>query len=110
MSVEYSDSDLRKNKNLTNIPVVAMRDTVVFPNTMYPILAGRPRSIKALNKAYNSDGYLLLCAQRQMNTEEPEWEEYELALPDPFHLFLFSDGLLEVLGAASLDQMRNLLN
>ncbi|GGY81775.1 PP2C family protein-serine/threonine phosphatase [Marinobacter zhanjiangensis] len=36
--------------------------------------------------------------------EEPEWEEYELSLPAPFHLFLFSDGLLEVLDAANLDK------
>ena len=79
MPVEYSDTDLERNKQLSNIPVVAMRDAIVFPNTLYPILAGRPRSIKALNKAYNSDGYLLLCAQRQVDTEEPEWKDlYEV--------------------------------
>lgn len=36
--------------------------------------------------------------------EEPEWEVYEIPLPKPFHLFLFSDGLLEVLEAENLDK------
>ncbi len=36
--------------------------------------------------------------------EDPEWEEFELALPEPFHLFLFSDGILEVLDAENLDK------
>lgn len=36
--------------------------------------------------------------------EEPEWEEYEMSLPEPFHLFLFSDGILEVLEAENLDK------
>lgn len=36
--------------------------------------------------------------------EEPEWDEYEIPLPGPFHLFLFSDGILEVLDAENLDK------
>lgn len=36
--------------------------------------------------------------------EEPEWEQFEIPLPEPFHLFLFSDGLLEVLDAENLDK------
>lgn len=34
----------------------------------------------------------------------PEWETYRVALPEGFHLVLFSDGILEVINAASLDQ------
>lgn len=36
--------------------------------------------------------------------EDPEWDLYELPLTSPFHLFLFSDGILEVLGAKNLDE------
>lgn len=36
--------------------------------------------------------------------KDPEWEEYEVPLPGPFHLFLFSDGILEVLDASNLDK------
>lgn len=36
--------------------------------------------------------------------EDPEWEVYEMPLPGPFHLFLFSDGILEVLEAENLDK------
>ncbi|MFL1485273.1 PP2C family protein-serine/threonine phosphatase [Marinobacter sp. LN3S78] len=41
--------------------------------------------------------------------DEPEWEEYEIPLPGPFHLFLFSDGILEVLKAENLDKKEQLL-
>lgn len=41
--------------------------------------------------------------------EAPEWEEFEVSLPGPFHLFLFSDGILEVLDAANLDKKEQLL-
>ncbi len=41
--------------------------------------------------------------------EQPEWEVYEVALPAPFHLFLFSDGILEVLKAKKLDEKESLL-
>lgn len=36
--------------------------------------------------------------------EEPSWEVYELPLTGPFHLFLFSDGILEILEAKNLDE------
>ncbi len=36
--------------------------------------------------------------------EDPEWEQYEIPLPGPFHLFLLSDGILEVLEADNLDK------
>ncbi len=34
--------------------------------------------------------------------DDPEWDEYQLDLPGPFHLLLFSDGILEVLDAGNL--------
>ena len=36
--------------------------------------------------------------------EDPEWEIYEVPLTAPFHLFLFSDGILEVIKAKNLDE------
>lgn len=79
MLEEFSESEIIDKSKLDNLPVVAMRDTIVFPNTLYPILAGRNRSIQAINQAYQTDGLLLLCAQQQAETEEPEWDElYEI--------------------------------
>ncbi|NMT63671.1 PP2C family protein-serine/threonine phosphatase [Marinobacter orientalis] len=41
--------------------------------------------------------------------EEPEWEVYEVPLEQPFHLILFSDGILEVIKAKSLDEKEKTL-
>ncbi len=41
--------------------------------------------------------------------EEPEWEVYEVKLDKPFHLTLFSDGILEVIAAKSLDEKEETL-
>lgn len=41
--------------------------------------------------------------------EEPQWEILQLSLPDPFSLVLFSDGILEVIDAKSLDEKERIL-
>lgn len=41
--------------------------------------------------------------------DEPDWEVYSVALPEDFHLILFSDGILEVINAQSLEQKENRL-
>lgn len=41
--------------------------------------------------------------------EKPEWETYQVALPEPFSLVLFSDGILEVIDAKGLDEKENRL-
>ena len=41
--------------------------------------------------------------------EEPQWEVYEVALDRPFRLLLFSDGILEVINAKSLDEKEKTL-
>jgi len=62
-----------------SLPVVAMRDTVVYPNTMFPILVGRSQSINAVEAAAEKGNYILLCAQRNAEVEEPERDElYEI--------------------------------
>ena len=41
--------------------------------------------------------------------EKPEWEVYRIKLDKPFHLILFSDGILEVLAQKSLDEKEKTL-
>ena len=53
------------------IPVVPLRDTVIFPNTMFPILVGRPATTAAVNAAVNGDKYVLLLAQSNPEQENP---------------------------------------
>ncbi len=54
------------------VPVIPLRDTVIFPNTMFPILVGRVSTIAAINAAVEKDKYVLLCAQMEPDDDHPE--------------------------------------
>jgi ATP-dependent Lon protease len=54
------------------MPIIPLRDTVVYPYTMYPILIGRPNSIDAIEAAMEADKFLLLVAQKDFKVEDPE--------------------------------------
>ncbi|TNE69541.1 endopeptidase La [bacterium] len=58
-----------------SMPIIPLRDTVVYPYTMYPILIGRAGSIEAIEAAMASDKYLLLVAQKDFKVEEPKEED-----------------------------------
>jgi len=59
----------------TVIPVLPMRDTVIYPYIIQPLSVGRPLSRKALDAAMASDRYLLLLAQRDPTVEDPDPED-----------------------------------
>ena len=55
------------------LPVLPVRDVVVFPGVTMPLAIGRPRSLAALEEA-GPDGYMLVVAQRDPSTENPGLE------------------------------------
>ncbi len=60
------------------LPVLAVRDVVVFPGVTMPLAIGRPRSLAALDEA-GQDGLLLVVSQRDPNTENPGIDDlYEI--------------------------------
>ena len=60
------------------LPIIPLRDTVVYPYTMYPILIGRPSSVEAVEKALEKDKYLLLVAQKDYKVEDPESDDLHI--------------------------------
>jgi ATP-dependent Lon protease len=54
------------------VPVIPLRDIVIFPYMMYPILAGRESTIKAINQGLEHEKYILLVAQKDPRIEDPE--------------------------------------
>ena len=54
------------------IPLLPLRDIVVFPTMVVPLFVGRPKSIKALEDAVANGRELLLSAQRVAAKDEPE--------------------------------------
>jgi ATP-dependent Lon protease len=58
--------------NLTSLPIVPVKRTVLFPGVMMPLTIGRPRSVAAVEAASKSeDKTLLIVAQRQPDLEQP---------------------------------------
>lgn len=59
-------------KKLTIIP---LRDIVIYPNMIFPILIGRTSSLKAVADAVDRDKFVFVVAQKNPNTEEPTFED-----------------------------------
>ena len=54
-----------------SLPVLPLRDVVIFPGMITPLLVGRPKSLEALEEAMRSDRLLHVVTQRQMSVDEP---------------------------------------
>ena len=54
-----------------DLPLLPLRDVVVFPHMVIPLFVGRPRSIKALETAMAADRRLMLVAQKAAAKDEP---------------------------------------
>ncbi len=58
-----------------DLPLLPLRDTVVFPHMMTPLAVGRDRSLRALEAATSSDNLLVVVAQRDPEVQEPKLED-----------------------------------
>ena len=54
------------------LPILPLRNTVLFPGVVLPITVGRDKSIKAVNDAYKHDKLVGVLAQKDVNVEDPE--------------------------------------
>jgi ATP-dependent Lon protease len=57
------------------VPIVPLRNTVLFPGVVIPITVGRDKSIKAVKEAWANDKIIGVSAQLDVNTEEPEFKD-----------------------------------
>jgi ATP-dependent Lon protease len=70
MNEEESDAD--KDMVYPNeIPVLPLRNTVLFPGVVIPITVGRDKSIKAVGDAYKANKLIAVLAQRDSTVEDP---------------------------------------
>ncbi len=59
------------------LPILPLRNTVLFPGVVIPITVGRDKSIKAVTDAYKADKLVGVVAQKDSNVEEPEIKDLE---------------------------------
>ncbi|MEE8581941.1 MAG: LON peptidase substrate-binding domain-containing protein, partial [Myxococcota bacterium] len=61
------------------VPLLPLRDIVVFPHMVVPLFVGRAKSIRSLEEAVGGSRELLLAAQRQAGVDDPAAEDiYEV--------------------------------
>ncbi len=81
------------------IPVLPLRDVVVYPHMVIPLFVGRGMSIEALDAAIRQDKQVLLVAQRQADVDEPIFDDlYQVGtLANILQLLKLPDGTVKVL-------------
>src|SRR6478672_10155576 len=58
--------------NTTQLPMLPLRDLIIFPHMMMPLFVGREKSINALEEAMSKQSDIVLAAQRDAKTNNPE--------------------------------------
>lgn len=72
---EEEMDDQEKGNLPTDIPVIALRNTVLFPNVVLPITVAREKSINAINDAQKGGKWIGVVAQKDGNNEDPAAED-----------------------------------
>ena len=81
------------------LPVLPLRDVVVFPHMVIPLFVGRDKSIKALDIAMEGDKRILLVAQKSAETDDPGADDLHGigTLAQVLQLLKLPDGTIKVL-------------
>ena len=88
-----------KRTQQREIPVLPLRDVVVFPYMVMPLFVGRAKSIRSLDEAMETGKQLLLIAQKQADLEEPTVDDvYDVGtIVNIIQLLKLPDGTVKVL-------------
>jgi ATP-dependent Lon protease len=81
------------------LPVLPLRDVVVYPHMVIPLFVGREKSIRALDAAMEADKQILLVAQKSPETDDPDAKDlYEIGtVAQVLQLLKLPDGTIKVL-------------
>ncbi|EXI87103.1 MAG: Lon protease [Candidatus Accumulibacter regalis] len=81
------------------LPLLPLRDVVVFPHMVIPLFVGRPKSIKALEVAMEAGKSILLVAQKSAVKDEPEADDlYDIGcVANILQMLKLPDGTVKVL-------------
>ncbi len=71
------------------IPLLPLRELIVFPHEVVPLFVGREKSINALEEAMSSDRSILLCAQKKAKVNDPR--------PDGIHAYGTIGNIIQLL-------------
>jgi ATP-dependent Lon protease len=92
-------TDIEVKDDTSGIPVLPLRDVVVYPHMVIPLFVGRDKSIIALDKAMTTGKRILLVAQKKADLDDPQPTDlYEVGtLATILQLLKLPDGTVKVL-------------
>ena len=82
-----------------NIPVLPLRDIVVFPHMVVPLFVGRDKSVKALEKVMTGDKRIMLITQKSASVDDPKKDDlFDFGtIANVLQLLKLPDGTVKVL-------------
>src|SRR5438270_13828642 len=85
--------------DVTALPLLPLRDVVVFPHMVIPLFVGRPKSIKALDVAMDAGKHILLVAQKSAAKDDPAADDlYSIgSVATVLQMLKLPDGTVKVL-------------
>ena len=97
--INRSRDDQHSSSALLVMPLLPLRDIVVFPQMVVPLFVGRDKSVNALEKAMSSDKKIFLSAQTKAKTDNPtESDIYRLGtVASILQILRLPDGTVKVL-------------
>ena len=70
---------VKESDKVSELPVLPLRDVVVFPHMVIPLFVGRPKSIQALEMATSTEKQIFLSAQKFASQDDPDVKDiYEV--------------------------------
>jgi ATP-dependent Lon protease len=74
--IKFSDTTIETIDSIPNtLPVLPLRDVVLFPYMIFPVLVGRESSLRAANEALERGKNIFLVAQKSASIDEPTAED-----------------------------------
>ncbi|MFQ5684227.1 MAG: endopeptidase La [Candidatus Binatia bacterium] len=96
---DKKDNEEKNASDSLRVPLLPLRDIIVFPHMVVPLFVGRQRSIKALEEATQKQGPIFLSSQKDAKTNDPtENDIYEIGtLGNVVQMLKLPDGTVKVL-------------
>ncbi|MCB0503478.1 MAG: LON peptidase substrate-binding domain-containing protein, partial [Bacteroidetes bacterium] len=77
LTVNEEDDEHADAEYNASLPILPIRNNVLFPGVVIPISVGRSKSTKAVNAAYKKDKIIGVISQKDTETEEPEFNDLQ---------------------------------
>jgi ATP-dependent Lon protease len=96
---DKKDEKEKESGGSTRVPLLPLRDIIVFPHMVVPLFVGRQRSIRALEEATQKQGPIFLSSQKDAKTNEPAEDDiYKIGtLGTVVQMLKLPDGTVKVL-------------